>query len=168
MTGFQGTQATGHPPGQCDNCGNVNPADSPFCNRCGAPQTGPGPLPQASPYGTPPPPGYGAPMMAAPATNGNAIVSLVLSLSGLVCLYLIGPILGIIFGNKARKEIAVSGGRQTGDGMAQAGVIIGWILLGLSILGIIAVLALAFLGSAADTKFEDVSYCIDNPYAAGC
>lgn len=108
------------------------------------------------------PPGY------VPKTNGNAIASLVLSLSGLVCLYLIGPILGVIFGNKARREIAASGGIEQGDGMAQAGVIIGWILIGLSVVGIVAFIALVMLGSAADTKFEDISYCINNPDAYGC
>lgn len=108
------------------------------------------------------------PPMYVPKTNGNAIASLVLSLSGLVCLYLIGPILGVIFGNKARREIAASGGIEQGDGMAQAGVIIGWILIGLTILGIVAFVVLVMLGSAADSRFEEIGYCINNPDAYGC
>jgi hypothetical protein len=69
---------------------------------------------------TPPP--------AASRTSGKAIASLILSLLGLVgVLPLIGSILGIIFGNQAKGEIARSGGDLTGEGLAQAGVIIGWV-----------------------------------------
>ncbi|WP_322797658.1 DUF4190 domain-containing protein [Thermoflexus sp.] len=76
-------------------------------------------------------------------TNGKAIASLVLSLLGLVgVLPIIGPIIGIILGNQAKAEIAQSGGAFTGEGLAQAGVILGWVALGLSALGVIcAVLA---------------------------
>jgi hypothetical protein len=42
----------------------------------------------------------------------------------------------VITGNIGRKEIAASGGSQTGDGMALAGVIMGWIGVGLGVIGI--------------------------------
>jgi hypothetical protein len=87
---------------------------------------------------TPPP--------AASRTSGKAIASLILSLLGLVgVLPLIGSILGIIFGNQAKGEIARSGGDLTGEGLAQAGVIIGWVGLALNVIGTICVLLI--LGS---------------------
>ncbi len=71
-------------------------------------------------------------------TSGKAIASLVLSILGLVgVLPIIGPILGIILGNQAKGEIARSGGAFTGEDLAQAGVILGWVALALSALGIL-------------------------------
>jgi hypothetical protein len=69
-----------------------------------------------------------------------AIASLVLSITGFAGLALIGPILGVIFGNAALKEIRNSNGSLGGQGLAQAGVIIGWIGIGLSVLGLVVVL----------------------------
>ncbi len=80
-------------------------------------------------------------------TSGKAIASLVLSLLGLVgVLPLIGPIVGIILGNQAKSEIARSDGTLTGDGLAQAGVILGWVALALSAIGVIC--ALLIFGGA--------------------
>lgn len=60
----------------------------------------------------------------AQTTNGSAVASLVLSLAGF---FGIGSLLGIIFGYKARRDIRASGGYQGGDGLALAGIIIGYI-----------------------------------------
>jgi hypothetical protein len=69
-----------------------------------------------------------------------AIASLVLSLVGFAGLAFIGPILGVIFGHLALKEIKDSPGVGGGQGLAQAGLIIGWIGMGLRVLGGVAVL----------------------------
>lgn len=53
-------------------------------------------------------------------TSGKAIASLVLSLLGI-------SLLGVIFGHIARGEIRRAQGRVQGDGMALAGLIIGWL-----------------------------------------
>lgn len=118
----------------------------------GAPGPGPAPAPapypgvvggQASPgwyqgadgqwYQAPPPgypqapaPAYGAPApyQNQPSTNGFAVAALVCSLAGLLCG--VGAILGIIFGFIGRSQIRQSGGVQKGDGMALAGIIIGF------------------------------------------
>ncbi len=80
---------------------------------------------------------YGSYTPPAPPTNGLAIASLVLSLLGLVgILPLLGTVLGLIFGYSARSQIAQSRGTQGGEGMAKAGIIIGWVTLGLWALGI--------------------------------
>jgi hypothetical protein len=64
------------------------------------------------------PPAYVAPRQ----TNGLAVASLVLSLLWLAC---VGSILAIVFGVSARRRIKRSEGRETGEGLALAGVVIG-------------------------------------------
>lgn len=64
-----------------------------------------------------------------PGTNNLAVASLVLSIIGLCCG--IGSIVGIVLGFVARNQIKTSG--QSGDGMALAGIIIGFVTLVLSI-----------------------------------
>jgi hypothetical protein len=87
-------------------------------------------------YGYPQPnayPGYGGPMPA--KTSGMAIASLVLSLLGLVfILPVVGPVLGVIFGHMALGEIKRSGGAIEGQGLAVAGLVIGYILLGITLI----------------------------------
>lgn len=101
----------------------------------------------AGAYGTPgqAPPGYGYPpgyaYPAPPSTNGMAIAALVCSLAGFAtCLS--APV-GAILGHVARRQIRERG--QQGDGMALAGIIVGWILTGLMVafcgLGIVAAIA---------------------------
>ncbi len=57
-------------------------------------------------------------------TNGYAIASLVL---GIVWLWWLGSVLALVFGHTARNQIIASGGRQTGEGLAIAGIVLGWI-----------------------------------------
>ncbi|EON31859.1 hypothetical protein GTC6_15546 [Gordonia terrae C-6] len=52
------------------------------------------------------------------------MVALVASLLGLLCSG-IGGLIGLVLGIVARKQIAASGGRQTGDGVALTAIIIG-------------------------------------------
>ena len=124
----------------------------------GAPGAQPGPGAPPAP-GAPPGPGSvpapppGAPQMGpggfstagAPAkkNNGMAIASLVL---GILFCVPFGGILAIIFGFIARKQIKNSEGRQTGSGMATAGIVLG-------VLGIIASASLGIL--AASGAFEE-------------
>jgi hypothetical protein len=96
-------------------------------------------------YGTPgyPAPAYGAPgyggyPYAPPKpTNGLAIGSMVVSIVSVVglCFYGLGGfigILGAILGHVARRQIREND--QNGEGMAKAGIIIGWIATGLAVL----------------------------------
>jgi hypothetical protein len=76
-------------------------------------------------------------------TAGKAVAALVCGIVGLFVCAPVG-IAAIILGNQARTEIAGSGGRLQGDGMALAGLIMGWIAVGLLILGVVIfVIALA-------------------------
>jgi hypothetical protein len=57
-----------------------------------------------------------------PKTNPMAIASLVLSVIGLLG---VGSVLGIILGAKARRQVRMSHGTQSGDRLALAGIIVG-------------------------------------------
>jgi len=72
----------------------------------------------------------------APSTSGAAIVSLIASISAFVAFPIIGSIVGIIAGNSAKNDIRNRPYQVTGEGLAQAGIVIGWIGLGLAVLGI--------------------------------
>ena len=85
--------------------------------------------PQQQPYP------YPYPYPPARTTNGMAVASMVL---GIVWVYWIGSILALIFGYVALNEIRRS--KQAGEGMAIAGIVLGWI--GVGILGIVLLFAI--------------------------
>jgi hypothetical protein len=78
---------------------------------------------------TPPPPDATPPVQYHQhvKNNGLAVASLVLGLVGIFtfALLAIPPILAVIFGLVGRNQIRKSGGRQSGEGMALAGIILG-------------------------------------------
>jgi hypothetical protein len=90
-------------------------------------------------------------------TNGKAIASMVLGILSFVTGFEIGPfaviftILALVFGYQAKREIRLSGGLQGGEGMAIAGIVMGWIGVGLLLLIIflVVVLGLAIIGFSA-------------------
>jgi hypothetical protein len=108
----------------------------------------PGGQPQypTSPGQYPPPPGM-QPGYPPPQSGGNtntmAIVSLVLSLAGLL-VWISAPV-GAVLGHVARKQIRERG--EQGEGMAMTGIIVGWIITGLGVLGCCGVIAIAAANS---------------------
>ncbi len=108
----------------------------------------PPPTPPAG-WGGPPPgtiyPGAGYPPPGAPAyqpttgtrTSGLAIASLVTGL--FFWCWVIPGIVSIVLGHLALESIADSGGMKTGRGMAIAGIVLGWVGI-----GILSVLVLAW------------------------
>jgi hypothetical protein len=89
-------------------------------------------------------PASGAPV--ARGTNRSAVFSVVLGIVGVACCPLAAPI-AIYLSNQARGEINASGGRQGGFGLAQAGLILGflgsvWLLFGGVFTGILLLGAL--------------------------
>ncbi len=74
-------------------------------------------------------------------TNGLAVTSLVLAVLGMLILYVIGPILAIVFGYVSRNQIDASNGAQKGRDLAVAGIIVGWVSLVISILIVIGLVA---------------------------
>jgi hypothetical protein len=82
--------------------------------------------------------------------NGKAIASLVLGILGIVSCFVFA-IIAIILGYQARNEIAASGGWQTGDSMAKAGIILGWAGLVLWI-GFMVLYAIIFAVATSSTS----------------
>jgi len=66
-----------------------------------------------------------------------AIASLVLGIGGLTFLPLVGSIIAVILGPMARNEIRRRPDQVSGDGVALVGMILGWIGIGLTVLGLL-------------------------------
>jgi hypothetical protein len=91
------------------------------------------------------PPRAAQPAQGARRTNGMAVAALVL---GILWLWGLGSLLGLIFGYVGKGEIDRSGGVQSGRGMAVAGIVLGWIGIGLTI-----VLILSFVAASPEVQF---------------
>ena len=121
----------------CPQCGQQNPAESATCGHCGQPLMTPGAAPQPSPATGAPAPAPGGVV----PTAGKATASLVLGLLSLIiCL---AGIPAIILGHMALSEIKKSAGRLKGDGMALAGLIMGYLsMVAIPFILIIAAIAI--------------------------
>lgn len=88
-----------------------------------------------------------APEFSAPKPNSTlAIVSLVAGILGWTLLPLLGSIAAVITGHMAKNEIKKSAGTLGGNGMATAGLILGYlaIALGLCVCCVLVLLPLLF------------------------
>jgi hypothetical protein len=111
----------------CSNCGTQLSDDAPTCPQCGHPQT------PARP--------------AARRQESSAIASLILGILGIITCPVILSIPAIILGNQAKQKISQDPTLE-GEGLARAGVILGWVGVGLGALGAaIAILAIALGGA---------------------
>ena len=139
----------------CSMCGAPNEDDAVFCGNCGAPldleetaveagfeaseeEASEEPAEEAvaleelpiEPSPAPPPPLR----MQAVQTSGMAVASLVMGILGWTVLPLLGSILAIVFGYSARSQIRQRPGELEGEGMAMAGLVLGWLMVGISVL----------------------------------
>jgi hypothetical protein len=108
----------------CVRCGTPAGSASRFCDRCGHELARP--LAASQPY----PPHQRA------HTNGFAVASLIL---GILWLYWVGSVLALVFGYMAKRSIDRSNGTEEGRGLALAGIILGWIGVGILTLIVIGV-----------------------------
>ncbi len=112
-------------------------------------QTGSGEFPN---YGSAPVPPQSSPTppVGAPTQNKKALWSMALGVTALLGLFcVIGGLLGgaaVALGLIGRSEITASGGRQTGTGMATAGVVTGLI----AVVGALTMIILIAVGSSID------------------
>lgn len=153
----------------CPNCGNNNDDKAQFCYNCGmrllqdAPSTAGQPT-QVLPSAVPPPPPSlimpnspnqpptmytGYPMTAAPVINTVAIVSLILGIVGWILPIGLIALGAVISGHIARNQIRQSNGTMTGDKLALAGMILGYIQIGLVVVGICGFIALIVVAAVA-------------------
>jgi nitrate reductase NapE component len=70
------------------------------------------------------------PPVVATKTNKLAILALVLAIVS-------GPVLALVLGYIARRQIDRSGGRQTGRGMAVTAIVLGWVILGIVVVAFV-------------------------------
>jgi hypothetical protein len=111
----------------CPRCGGAVRSDAPSCPHCGF-------VPGASP------PAFGAGAGAAVGgTEGMAVASMVLGIAGFVACPLVCHVLAIVFGTQAKSRIRQSPGLQ-GDGMATAGIVLGWVGVGLALLFLVIII----------------------------
>jgi hypothetical protein len=84
-------------------------------------------------------------------TNSLAIVSLVAGIVSYFLLPVIGAVTAIITGGIAKRQIRESAGRMKGKGMANWGIILGWINvgLGLVVVCIIILVVTGIIGAGA-------------------
>ena len=73
-----------------------------------------------------------------------AMVSLVAAILGFTILPVIGTIVALVTGYAARKETRAVPPQASGDGLATAGIVMGWIQVGLAVIGVCC--AIAYFG----------------------
>ncbi len=107
----------------CAQCGTVNDPVAGYCEKCGQPLVS-----AALPAAAIPAAAATAPAAGKASTNSLAVASLLL---GILSLFPPFGILAAVFGHVARSQIRKSAGRQKGAGLALAGLILGYLGLGL-------------------------------------
>lgn len=143
----------------CTNCGASQPDNTNLCSNCGRPVHGPAQpgmpsqaaaVAQPAPAPPTPPATPAAPAVSTspwlntppmrqplqqpiyqgePQTDGKATGSLILGILSMLCFSFLAGIPAIILGHISRKNIRQSMGRLKGDGMALAGLIMGYLSL---------------------------------------
>jgi len=115
----------------CANCGTEMSDQASACPKCGHPRV----------------------QAAAGRTEGSAVAALVLGILGIMACPLILSIPAVIVGNQARAKIRQDPTLE-GEPLARAGIILGWIGIGLAAVGIIAaILALTVLHHSTGPTF---------------
>ncbi len=139
----------------CFQCGASMPDTVRVCPQCGATITTAAPAPSAPVPAAVPAPAQGTPWLNIPRaqpytgpqqTDGKAVGSLILGILALFPFGLLTGIPAVILGHLSRKSIRESLGRLKGDGMALAGLIMGYLsVAAIPIILIIAAIAIPSL-----------------------
>ncbi len=94
--------------------------------------------------------------VAAPPNSPLAVISLVTGILSYLILPFIGPIIAVITGHLAKKEIKASNGTVGGNGMATAGLILGYINLGLFVLAVCVIAVLMLVSAQMGTIYSNI------------
>lgn len=81
---------------------------------------------------------YAAPILP---QSTLALISMIAGILGFTFVPTLGSIVALITGYMARKETRAVPPTASGDGMATAGIIMGWVGIGLAVVGICCVIA---------------------------
>lgn len=150
----------------CNACGASNQDNARFCINCGGRLDAPLAVTPSPTPPSPAPPAAasqqgGAWLNVPPAqqqsqTSGKAIASLILGVGNGLFLFLFFPlgVLAVVFGHISRSEIAKSGGRLKGAGMALTGLILGYMSVTAPVILIVAAIAIPNLLSARRSANE--------------
>src|SRR5262249_36533342 len=121
---------------KCPYCAQAVQDDAEVCPHCklnltATPGMPPPPPPPGIYQSAPPQPGlagnaYGMPI-GQPQTSGKAIGSLISGISAYVIFPFLGAIVAVVLGHLGLSEIKKSAGRLTGNGLATAGLVLGYI-----------------------------------------
>jgi len=113
----------------CAGCGNSMNADDQFCRTCGRQVSSGAAVTPATSAPSP---------LAPPQTSGKAVISLI---CGLFFFFFPISIVAVVFGHLSLSEIRKSAGRLTGNGLAIAGLVLGY--AGLAALPVLIIAAIA-------------------------
>ena len=114
----------------CENCGNQLSELATACPKCGHPR--------------------GGATAATRRVEATAVVALVLGIFGVISCPLILSIPAVIIGNQARAKIRTDPSLD-GDGLARAGVILGWVGIGIASVAIIGAIVVLAFGMSSTT-----------------
>lgn len=94
---------------------------------------------------------YQEPVQQPQETSAWSIVSLIGGIASFTILPFLGSIAALVAGYAAKKEIRESNGRLTGDGLATAGLIMGWVNVALGVLAacLVVLMLTGVIGSLA-------------------
>lgn len=102
-----------------------------------------GPTDPAGPHAPFPPAAW-----ASPQTSTNAVVALACAVASWVALPLVAAVVAVVLARNATEEIAVSGGRVTGAGLANAARVVGWANIIVSLVVLVsAIVVLLIMGA---------------------
>jgi hypothetical protein len=77
-------------------------------------------------------------------TSGYAIASLILGIAGFFVFPIVLSLLAVVFAGKAREEIRATPG-MSGEGLATAGLVLGWVGLVIGAIGLLVVVIVLLL-----------------------
>src|SRR5215471_9107104 len=119
----------------CYKCGGSMPDSATVCPQCGS-ATADAPQPARQPAPPPTTPYSAGPMQPQayrPPTDGQATASMIFGILSLTCFWGVFGVPAVIFGHMAKSNIRRSMGQLGGDGMAMAGLIMGYISIAVSL-----------------------------------
>lgn len=109
----------------CENCGNQLSELAAACPKCGHPR--------------------GGAVATGRRMEGSAVAALILGIFGVISCPVVLSIPAVIVGNQAKAKIAADPSLD-GEGLARAGVVLGWVGIGLAAVGLVAAILAFTLG----------------------